>query len=210
MSTESVLITATLDAHEGRNVRICDIPGAFLSEDMDEDVKMALCGRLAERMVNIAPQIYRQKVTHEKGRRVIYVTLKKALYGFPRLEFLFYEQIVAEMRGKGVELNPYDQCVENKMIGVNKMTVYWHVGDLKVSHVDPKEVTNFLEWLEGIYIEVRTTRGKVHKYLGTTLDLRNLGYLQVTMVDYLKGVLEGFLEVITGRSTITTANHMLA
>ena len=30
------------------------------------------------------------------------------------------------------------------------MTVCWHVDDLKVSHVGPKEVTNFMEWLERI------------------------------------------------------------
>ena len=58
VSTESVLVTATIDAHEVCNVRIGDIPGAFLSADMDKDVKMALCGRLSELVVKIAPQIY--------------------------------------------------------------------------------------------------------------------------------------------------------
>ena len=59
VSTESVLVTATIDAHEVRNVRIGDIPGAFLSADMYKDVKMALCGRLSELVVKIASQIYR-------------------------------------------------------------------------------------------------------------------------------------------------------
>ena len=45
--TESVLITATIDAYEGRDAGICDILGAFLSADMDKDAKMALCGSLA-------------------------------------------------------------------------------------------------------------------------------------------------------------------
>ena len=58
-----------------------------------------------------------------------------------------------------------------------------------MSHVDPKEVTNFMEWLEGIYRELRITRGKLHKYLRMLLDLRIPGDLQVTMLDYLKGVL---------------------
>ena len=59
VSTESVLIIETIDAHEGTNVGICNIPGAFLSADMDKDAKMALRERLAELMVNISPQIYR-------------------------------------------------------------------------------------------------------------------------------------------------------
>ena len=41
-----------------------------------------------------------------------------------------------------------------------------------------------------------------------TLDLRNPGDLQVTMVDLLKGVLEDLPEVITGISTILDANHL--
>ena len=56
LSMESVLITSTIDAHEGSDVGICNIPGAFISSDMDKDVKIALHGRLAELMVKIAPQ----------------------------------------------------------------------------------------------------------------------------------------------------------
>ena len=50
------------------------------------------------------------------------------------------------------------------------------------------------------------TRGKVHKYLSMTLDLCNPGELRATMVDDLKGVMEDFPEVITGRSTSLSAN----
>ena len=38
------------------------------------------------------------------------------------------------------------------------MTVYWHVDELKLSHVYPKEVTNFMEWIEEIYGERRIKR----------------------------------------------------
>ena len=55
---EYVLITAIVNAHAEHNARICDIPGDFLSADIDEDVKMALRGRLAELMVKIVPKIY--------------------------------------------------------------------------------------------------------------------------------------------------------
>ena len=61
--------------------------------------------------------------------------------------------------------------------------------DLKVSHVESKEVTNLIEWLEGIYVETRITRGNVHAYLGMTIDVQTPRELWVTMVDYLKGVL---------------------
>ena len=64
--------------------------------------------------------------------------------------------------------------------------------DLKVSYVDPKEVTIFIVWIEGTYGELSITRGKVHKYLGMMLDFRTLGELQITMLNYLKGVLKYF------------------
>ena len=106
VSTDSTPTTAKIDAHEGCNVRICGIPGAFLSAEMDEDVKMALSGRLAELMVNIAPQIYRKHVIYEKRRLVLYVTLNTDLYNCLGSTLMFYEWFVADMRGKGFEPNP--------------------------------------------------------------------------------------------------------
>ena len=53
--TESVLITAAIDAEEGRDVAVIDLPGAFLHADMDDLVVMVLRGELAELMAAVAP-----------------------------------------------------------------------------------------------------------------------------------------------------------
>ena len=53
----------------------------------------------------------------------LYVTLKEALYGCLILALLFYDRTVADIRGKGFDLNPYNPCVTNKMIGCNHMSV---------------------------------------------------------------------------------------
>jgi hypothetical protein len=45
VALESVLITATIDAYEERDVAIVDVPGEFLSADMDEEVIMTIRGR---------------------------------------------------------------------------------------------------------------------------------------------------------------------
>ena len=102
-------------------------------------------------MVKIVPKIYRQHMIYKKGSMVLYINLKKDLYDCLRSELLLYEWLVADNIGKGFELNPFEQCVANKMIGCKKMSVFWNVYDLKVSHVDPKEVTKFMEWVVGIY-----------------------------------------------------------
>jgi hypothetical protein len=44
VALESVLVTATIDAFEERDVAIVDVPGACLSADMDEEVIMTIRG----------------------------------------------------------------------------------------------------------------------------------------------------------------------
>jgi hypothetical protein len=78
VSLESVLITSTIEAYEGREVAVVDILGAYLSADMDEEVIMLLRWRLAELMVKTAPNIYRKYITVDvKNQPVLYVKLQK-------------------------------------------------------------------------------------------------------------------------------------
>ena len=43
------------------------------------------------------------------------------------------------------------------MIGGKQMTIYWHVDDLKISHVNPKAVDKIVNWLDGLYPGVMAT-----------------------------------------------------
>ena len=55
---DSVMIQSAIDAHEGRIVITCDIPGAFLHADLNEHVIMLLRGQLANLMVQVDPELY--------------------------------------------------------------------------------------------------------------------------------------------------------
>jgi hypothetical protein len=146
VATESVFITAIINAHEGRNVACFNIPGAFLHADVDKDITMVLKGRLAELMVQVAPNLYRKYITvDKKGTAILYVKMQKALYGLLRSALLFYKKLLADLESDGFVLNPYDPCVANKVVDGKQMTVCWHVDDLKVSHPDPAQVTIFEE-----------------------------------------------------------------
>jgi hypothetical protein len=210
VSLESVLITSTIEAYEGREVTVVDIPGAYLSADMDEEVIILLHGRMAELMVKTAPNTYRNYITVDaKHQPVLYVKLQKALYGCLRSALLFYLKFVGDIESQGFALNPYDPCVANKVINGKQFTVVWHVDDIKMSHVDEKEVSKLIIWLKSIYGEdMRVLRGRVHDYLGMTLDFTNKGEVKVTMIDYLKGVINDFPEIITG-TAITPATTNL-
>jgi hypothetical protein len=210
VSLESVLITSTIEAFEGREFAVVDIPGAYLSTDMDEEVIILIRGRLAELVVKTAPNIYRKYITVDaKNQPVLYVKLQKALYGCLRSALLFYLKFVRDIESQGFELNHYDPCVANKMIHGKQFTVVWHVDDIKMSHEDEKEVTQLITWLKSIDGEdMRVSRGKVHDYLGMTLYFTNKGEVKVTMIDYLKGVINDFPEITTG-TAITPATTNL-
>ena len=115
---------------------------------------------------------------------------------------------MTEMRDKGFGFKPYNPYVANRMIGGKKTMVFCHVDNLKVSHVDPKELSKFMEWMEGIYKEPRITRVRVYDYSGMAFDFRNPGELQTAMVNGLKGVWEDFSEVIMERSMILAADQL--
>jgi hypothetical protein len=211
VAVESVMITATIEAHEGRDVAVVDVPGSFLSADMDEYVIMTIKGRLAELMVKAARNIYRKYITLDANNQpILYVKLQNALYGCLRSALLFYEKLVGDLKSQGFELNPYDPGVANKVIDGHQFTLAWHVDNIKMSHKDPKEVSIVIAWLKSIYGDnMHVSRGLVHDYLGMTLDYATKGEVKVTMVDYLKGVLNDFPEVIEGHAHTSAAEKLL-
>jgi hypothetical protein len=155
---------------------------------------MILKGRLAKLMVKVAPNLYRKYISVDaKGLVILYVKMQKAIYGLLRSALLFYKKLLSNLESTGFKLNPYDPCVANKTVNGTQMTVCWHVDNLKVSHVDPKEVTKFGEWLRKTYgVPVATHRGKVHDYLGMIFDFLKKGKVMINMIEYLKNIINNF------------------
>ncbi len=80
-------------------------------------------------------------------------------------------------------------CLANKTINGNQFTILWHVGDLKISHVDPTVADKIIEMLNARYkkeVPMTVTRGKVHDYIGMTLDFTKKGKVTINMVEYVK------------------------
>ena len=68
-------------------------------------------------MIHIAPQIHRPYVkTDKKGTAILYIRLKKALYGLLRSSLLFYRKLRGGLEAYGFKINPYDPYVGNKMV----------------------------------------------------------------------------------------------
>ena len=137
-----------IDAHEKRDVDVTDVPGAFLHSITDEFVIVKFRDKMVDLMVQIDPTVYKIFV-HEtsKGEKILYLHLKKGMYGNLRAALIFWKNLTSSLIERGFELNPYDPCVANKTVNGKQLTLLWHVDDLKVSHVDKLVVTKFLEWL---------------------------------------------------------------
>jgi hypothetical protein len=151
---ESVIITATIDAFKKREVAIVDVPGAYLTAEMDEEVCMCLRGEQAELMVKMVPKIYRKYIYVGADKKPIkYVKLQKALYGCIRSALLFYLELLNDLDYYGCVLNPYYPCVAKRLVNGKQFTITCHMYDLKLSHVEVKEVDKTIKWLKIMYGE---------------------------------------------------------
>ena len=98
VAIESVLLSCTIDAKENRDVATVDIPGAFMQADMDEVVHLKMQGQMAELLVKLDPKLYQKHVQTENGKTVLYVELRKALYGTLRAALLFWRLLTDKLK----------------------------------------------------------------------------------------------------------------
>jgi hypothetical protein len=201
---ESVLLTATIDAMEERDVAIVDVPNAFVTTritDVNDQAVMRLRGKLAELLVKVAPKIYTKYIIiNAKGQKVLYVKLLNALYGIMKAALLYYLKFVENLESIGFTLNPYDPCVANKIVHGKQLTLVWHVDDVKISHVSPKVVTRMINWINKTYVRIfedgsgsmKVSRGKKHDYLGMSLDFTERGSVRISMKPYVEEMVQLF------------------
>jgi hypothetical protein len=217
VTTEALILSCVVDAIEERDVATCDIPGAFMQSDMKGKVVMKLEGVMAEVIIKIDPKLYTRFVTKENGKNVVYVILTKALYGTLQAALLFWQNLSTELKKWGFETNPYDFCVANKTIDGKQCTAVWHVDNLKISHVDAKVVTTILNLLDAKYGQeivggkraaLTINRGRIHDYLGMTLDYSKRGYVKLNMVDYVDKILKEMPKEMDGTATSPATEYL--
>jgi hypothetical protein len=70
-----------------------------MQADMDKTVNIELQGKIAELLVKLDPKLYRKHIQLKRGKPVLYVELKKALYGTLRaaLIILFWRKLSSKL-----------------------------------------------------------------------------------------------------------------
>ncbi len=67
----------------------------------------------------------------------------------------FYtKKLVVELQDMGLEINPYNLCVANKMANGLQMTIRWHVDDLIISHLKQEEIMQVAEQIRKFMVTI--------------------------------------------------------
>ena len=64
---------------------------------------------MAELFTKLDPKLYSKYIHTEKVKKVLYVRLKKALYGSVQASLLFWKKLSGILQEWGFELSPYDR-----------------------------------------------------------------------------------------------------
>ena len=103
-----------IDAKEGRDVGIFDVPGAFLYPEVPDDkmILMVLRGPFVDMMCE-----YEKCICYDnKVRKILFMQVLRSICGCIEAAMLWYELHASTLKGMGFVINPYDRCVANTII----------------------------------------------------------------------------------------------
>ena len=189
VASDALLLSIIIDAYEKRDVATADVVGAYLKAYMDDFVIMKFTGESVDILCKLNPS-HTEFVVLEKGTKVLYVRLIKAIYGCVKSALLWYKVFYSSLQAMGFVLNPYDSCVANCMIKGKQCTVAWYVDDAKISHEDPEVVTMIINKLEEQFGKMTVTRGREHVFLGMNIRYTDEGTAVIGMKRYLQEAID--------------------
>ena len=87
-----LFLSSMIDAKENWKVMMCDIPGAFMQADIDEQLFLKFDGDLVELLVKVEPT-YQRYITYKGRHPVLYTELNKALNGTLQAVLLLWQKL---------------------------------------------------------------------------------------------------------------------
>lgn len=189
-----------------------DIPGAFLQTSLKgERVHVRFEGRMTELLAMIDPQLYRPYIVIEDGKPVLYAELQRALYGMMQSSLRFWEQVLNDIATLGFKVNPHDWCVANRMVDGSQQTIEWQVDDFLITHAKAEENEDLSKWFDQKYgkrTSITVQKGKIHKYLGMVIDFTHRCKVKITMIEYIKNMVDEAPIEFSGTAATPAANHL--
>jgi hypothetical protein len=105
------MLTMIIEANKLRNVAICDISGAFLHTDIDEETFVVVDGALVEVLLQANNKYAKYVHITQTGKKHIFLRLNKALYGTVKAARLFWENLLNTLIKQGFTL----KCMINAL-----------------------------------------------------------------------------------------------
>ena len=176
---------------------------------------MKIKGKMVKILEKLDPKLYSKYKKIENGKSVLYVKLKKALYGTIQADLQFWKNLTNTIISWGFEINPYDWCVSNKTMNGKHLTAVWHVDDLKISHVYQSAIDVLISNLRkkyettpsGIKTPLTVHNGKKHDYLGMTLDYSFDVKIKIYMHNYVNKLFDDLPQSFRGTAVTPVASH---
>jgi len=197
LSFEALMGILLVNAYEERDTAIFDVPGAYLHAEMPDD-KFAILkteGEFVDIMCEVNPE-YKDDVRYEKGKKVLYIQILRALYGMIESALLWYNLYTEVLHKEGFEINAYDRCVANKFITGKQCTIAWYVDNNILSHVETSVVDSVIDTIEGYFPGLVVERGKDLNFLGMEISFLTKGKLWLGLVQYITGMIEELEEAL--------------
>ena len=94
-------------------------------------------------------------------------------------------------------MNPYVPCIWSQNIRGKQFTICFHVDNCKISHKSTKILDRIIKWLQQDFEKVfeddsgklKVHQGKVHEYLGMTLDFSTKHLVKIFIEEYVKALI---------------------
>ena len=173
---------------------------------------MKIWGELVDWLCEIDPASYLPFVVYERGVKVLYLLVTKAIYGMLEAGLLWYRKLKADLEEQGFVFNDYDPCVANRIVEDKQHTVRFHVDDVLSSHVDEKVNDRFAIWCQekyGSLKEVEIRRGQIHQFLGMELDFSEDGVCKVKQFGHIEDMISMYADEIGEKIAQTPASNHL-
>ena len=97
----------------------------------------------------------------------------------------------------GFELNPYNNCVANKIIDGKQCTIIWWVDDNYISHISDGVLGMVIGKNEERFGKMAVTRGGEHVFLELKLRFPDDGTVRILMEEYILEAIDLFGENIS-------------
>ena len=183
---QSIFILSLIAAKESRHVCTVDIAGAYLHANMQRNIYMRLNKDLTEILIRQFPEYS----NFLEPNKTLIVKLDKALYGCVESGKLWYQNISKFLISIGFKQTTTDECIFQKLVNEESIHIGIYVDDFIITSTNMLLIKEVQQQLKEKYNDITVNEGKIHTYLGMTLDFSINGEVNIGMEKYIKDILE--------------------